>query len=374
MHLIPKIKTVTFFLAILGIGYTEAAYSSLELRNKIPQTELKAFPKEVISSKVRMIEEAIPNYHRPTISTYLTYPEWYIVYSSQEYANYLKSNSPSGFPYFSSISQYWSGYRTVNRITKNRFSHNIGDHVMLYVIGTSYSLEYTIKGLYEKSVGKLTEFLSGQEPTEEDIYAQKIADQYANYITEEPWFDFSYAKALKGLWTKTSIVGPHIIRKTERKLAFSLEYSIKGMYAAVIRFGSHLAYGKAPSRVYALADNIPRSFFINNKDIKLVKSINPKMAVISLPFEQPFTNSLKKIMKDNIQFKDIAGNNEILITAVTPKKWTFKNKQGEVLFTVDILTQPRRQRIGIRAPTTSLLAILAYLDKNKISIEHVYPY
>ncbi len=108
-----------------------------------------------------------------------------------------------------------------------------------------------IKGLYENSIGKTTELLSGNKPTEEDRYEQKVAEEYANYIPEYPWFDFSYTRALGGLWTQTSLVGPHMIRKVERKFILSLEYSIKAVYSSIIQAGSHLTYGTADPSVYA---------------------------------------------------------------------------------------------------------------------------
>lgn len=340
----------------------------------VDSAEWQVFPTNTLSPQTKQIQAAIPGYNRLITSTYLTYPEWYIVYNSQEYADYLKSHLPSSFPYFSSISQYWWGYNAVNHITKNRFPPDRGDHLMLSVIGTSYSLEYLVKGLYENSVGKFTELLSGNEPTEEDSYGQKVAEEYANYIPQAPWFDFSYSRALSGLWTKTSLVGPHMIRKTERKLIFSLEYSIKAVYASIIRVGSHLTYGTVDSNVYALANNVPRNIYKKYKNIKHVRSINTKTDIISLPNEQPFTEAITKMINSGIQFKDIAGNSEILVTAVTPKNWVFKNKNAQLLFTVNILTQPTLHRIAIRVPTKSLLMVLQYLRRNNAVIEHVYAY
>ncbi|MBV8801732.1 MAG: hypothetical protein JO131_01970, partial [Gammaproteobacteria bacterium] len=54
----------------------------------------QTFPPNVISPEIQHIQASIPSYNRLITSTYLTYPEWYIVYSSQEYANYLKSQLP----------------------------------------------------------------------------------------------------------------------------------------------------------------------------------------------------------------------------------------------------------------------------------------
>ena len=326
------------------------------------------YPADDISPAAQQYEASMPNYRRLVTSTYLTYPEWYIVYSSQEYADDLKTKMPSHFPYFSSIAQYWWGYGAVNKITKNRYPADGGDHLMLSVIGASYSLEYVIKGLYENSIGKATEVLSGNQQTEEDRYAQKVAEEYANYIPEQPWYDFSYMKSLGGLWTQTSFVGPHMIRKVERKAILSVEYSVKAVYSSIIQAGSHLTYGTVDPNVYALANNVP-----NNKHIKRVKTINGK-EIVSLPSEQGFTDAVTKLTNSGMQFNNIAGNNEILVTAVAPRTWKFNKNNGQLLFTVNILTQPNLHRIAIRVPVKSLMTTLRYLQHNKIRIEHVYAY
>lgn len=366
-------KRILLFLLVISSIFLQIGCAPQSTLN-VDAGQWQVFPPNAPSPQAKKIQAEIPGYNRLITSTYLTYPEWYIVYNSQEYADYLKSHPPSSFPYFSSISQYWWGYSTVNHITKNRFPPDAGDQLMLSVIGTSYSLEYVFKGLYENSIGKFTELLSGNEPTEEDRYGQKVAAEYANFIPKDPWFDFSYTSALSGLWTKTSLFGPHMIRKTERKLFLSLEYSLKAIYASIIRVGSNLTYGKVDSNVYALANNVPHDLYKKHTSIKHVKSINPKTDIISLPSEQPFTEAVTKMMDTGAQLKDIAGNNEILVTAVTPRNWVFKHKNAQLLFTVNILTQPTRHRIAIRVSTKSLLTILKYLQENNAVIEHVYAY
>ncbi len=123
-----------------------------------------------------------------------------------------------------------------------------------------------------------------------------------------------------------------------------------------------------------LADNVPSYIYKKHKNIKRVKAINAKEDIISLPSEQPFTDAVTKITNSGIQFNDIAGNNEILVAAVTPRNWIFDNKNAQLLFTVNILTQPTLHRIAIRVPTKSLLAVLQYLQRNNVMIEHVYAY
>lgn len=123
-----------------------------------------------------------------------------------------------------------------------KYPFNKGDHLMLGVIGTSFSVEYIIKGIYESTVGRTTEILSLNHMTEEDKYAQKVAEEYANFIPAQAWFDFPYEKKLINLWKETNLIGHHTVRKLERRVALTTEYSVKALYALLIRTGSHLTY------------------------------------------------------------------------------------------------------------------------------------
>src|SRR6266545_2140813 len=62
----------------------------------------RADPKVVSAAAAerKKLTADIKGYARPEESTYLTYPEWYIVWSYQEKADYQEKHLPSGFPYF----------------------------------------------------------------------------------------------------------------------------------------------------------------------------------------------------------------------------------------------------------------------------------
>src|SRR5271154_2228743 len=91
---------------------------------------------------------AAPNIHnRPLEDAYYSYPEWYIVWSYDERASYLeKGLLPSDFPYFASIHQYWHGYCLICALTHSRHQFSLGAHVMDVVLGSSFAVEYAIRG------------------------------------------------------------------------------------------------------------------------------------------------------------------------------------------------------------------------------------
>ena len=48
-----------------------------------------------------------------------------------------------------------------------------------YVIGISYSVEYAIKGLYENTIGRVFEWIRGENRTPQDEYARAVLSSVA---------------------------------------------------------------------------------------------------------------------------------------------------------------------------------------------------
>ena len=92
--------------------------------------------------------------------TYLTFPEWSLVFSPDEFADSLEAKgTPSAFPWFAHVRQFWSAYGRVWDATQ-QYPFNGEYHTMIGVIGTSTTVEYGIRGAYETLVGRLTELAS----------------------------------------------------------------------------------------------------------------------------------------------------------------------------------------------------------------------
>lgn len=311
---------------------------------------------------------------RPEVSTYLTYPEWFIVYSSDEYAQYLEKNKPSGFPYFGSVNQYWSNYCRVYAITKAHGEFNAGDHFMLFVIGWSYSAELGIKGVYENTVGRVTESFGQYPSTAEDKYADQVDKDYVNFIRIRPWYEYNFFHALTGLWAETNFFGPNFVRKIERKLFLSLEYSVKTVYAGFIGAGSHSVYGVESVDTYVVVKNIKDLSFSKHPEVKKVKQLDNGQYEIIIPRYQPFTDIVPELSKEGVQFIDIAGNKEIFLTALVDRNLKFSLTKGQIIFETNILTNPKQKRIALSVPVESLGQVLQDLQSKFGFIEHIYDY
>ena len=321
---------------------------------------------------LRRVAADVKGYFRNESGTYLTLPEWYIVYSADEYASFVKSRAPSRFPYFSAADQYWRYYEQACRATKRVYPFDLGNHLMLGVIGMSFWAENVAKGLYENTIGVLTENI-GFYHTDEDLFARKTAQEYAEFIHATPWYEFPFATKLKRLWTQTPLWGPEPVRKWERRLVLSVEYTVKALYGWVIGLGTRSVYQPEDLVTHAWLDDAPERIFADTR-IRKVKTLGPRSYIVALPRYAAFTPVVTALVKQGVRFHDLAGNNEILLTAIAPRELDWHATSGGIVLSEEILTNPATKRIGVRVPVRTLHVILTDLPTHGASVEHLYDY
>jgi hypothetical protein len=231
------------------------------------------------------------DYKRGADQTYLTYPEWFLVFSPEEYAYYLKDNPSYEFNYIGHLVQFWSGYAMMrDRIESKGYATNIGYHVMILTIGISTTVEYTIKFIYGKTVSQLAALTQSQKRVSEQDYGAKVAQEYVDFIKNRPWYEFDFASKFVGIYTKNSFFGEDFLRKLERKEALSVEYGVKFLYAKLIGFFTKVGYDEA----------LPVT------QVTLVKG--DKQIIEKFPRYDKFKNESLHYAKEGYNFVNIAGN------------------------------------------------------------------
>ncbi len=313
--------------------------------------------------------DAQESYRRPADQTYLTYPEWFLVFSPEEYATFLRDHPSYDFPYFGHIAQFWKGYKTMyDQTVKHHYPFNTGYHVMVMVIGTSTTVEYTIKSLYGNTIGRLAALTQTHGRTSEQEYGAKVAQEYVDFIKKRPWYEFDFGEKLIGLYRQNDFFGPDFIRKCERKFALSAEYGIKYLYAKLIGFLTDIGY-EAPSMKTRVVMHKDR----HEKEIKF------------LPRYDAFKEHILAYAKSGYEFDEIAGNDAktpILVSVVSSDKKSIETQQ--CLYTSAILSQPGYYRclfeakigaLGKRLREGGYEVYKAFLPpKHAMKLEHVFDY
>jgi hypothetical protein len=330
------------------------------------RTQPSERPPEIVSATADL-----SGYLRNGSSTFLALPEWYVVYSADEYATFVKSHAPSRFPYFAALGQYWRYYAAACRATKRVYTFDPRRHLKLVLAGLGFSMDSSVKGAYENTVGVLTEGI-GFYHTEEDVFARRTARQYAELLHTIRWYDFPFEGRLEALWKETPLWGLDVVRKWERRFSLSAEYGLKAVYAGIVKLGAPAAPQAEAPVIYAWIDAPERVF--DDDRIRKIKTLGGQSYVVTLPRRDAFTPVLVGLVKQGVQIREVAGNDEILLTATAPSAAHLRLASGEVLLKEPLLTNPAAMRIAVKAPVGSLRALLTELAVAGATLERIYDY
>jgi len=318
--------------------------------------------------------QKIPDYYRPESKTYLTLPEWYIVYSTDEYAEFLQNNRSGSFPYFKAVGQYWQSHVNVCREIQGRYPFNGDSQFTLAFIGASFTAENMLKGAYEGTIGRVIEWISSDTPTEEEIYAAQVAKDYGEFLHMTPWYFFPFKETLQGLWNETSTSGPDPIRKWERKLALTVEYGGKFLFAAFTNLGAQATYGGADvEKIYAVTEGVSADML--SDDFEEVEKIGDQKQLVRITRFEYFSDTIPGFTERGLEFVEIAGNDEILFTLLGSLDADYNFEYGEYLFGLPILTQPELTRAAVKVRVADIGLFLQELKgRDDVKFEHMYDY
>lgn len=315
-----------------------------------------------------------PEQRRSVEQTFLTFPEWFLVHSPAEYARYVKQHPAHGFPFLGHVGQIWTSYAAVTEEqVRARYPGNAGYHVMIGVIGSSTTVEYGLRSMYENTLGRIS-WATASRLTPEDEFGARVAQDYVDFIRKEPWYLYDFGARLKGLWSDTPLFGPDMLRKLERRYALTTEYLIKAAYAKLIKLGTSAAYEPALMTTQVVADHEPYDL-ADLPNVKLLRMLDDGRAVLELPRYYDFRLAATKLGLQDVQLKDIAGNSDvILVTVLAGSHGTAAPPDSRVLFEQPILTEPGRKRVALVLRVSALSRYLVDAPRQGVEVEHVYDY
>jgi hypothetical protein len=362
LYVVGTVVAIPVLGLLYGFATTDAPQSS-----PLSGTTDEA-PPEALKTE---IAAAIEGYQRPEESTYLTYPEWAIVYAASEYAGFVKDNRESGFPYWAYIGRFWQDYATVIRAAGD-YPFNFNNHLMLTVIGTSHTIEHAIQSAYENTVGRITEAMSG-EPTPQDAYQASVAADYAAFLDQVPWYRYPYAEKRAGLWETENAGGFAAIRSWERKLAFGLSYSIKQAYANLINSGLQATSDVAFLDIHVWANGPVAEAIAGEADTRLERDMAGEGVVFVTKRYQVFTDMVPRLIARGVRFREIGGNDAVLVTVLSQDEIDLPAGARE-LFAYPLPADPARRRTGLAIAVPRLHEVLPAMTVSGASLEHLYDY
>ncbi|MBR1226223.1 MULTISPECIES: hypothetical protein [unclassified Bradyrhizobium] len=314
-----------------------------------------------------------PRYQRKQNNTFFTFPEWYIVYSFEDFGRFLDRSSESHFNYLGHIFGFWRSFCTINQAVPSTGESLTEVKTMIYIIGVSYSIEYAIKGFYENTIGRVFEWIRGEERTPQDLYARKVLQDYAAFLYTVPWFKFPFREKLDGLMAISARTDSPL-RTWERYFALGTEYYLKVGYAALIQKALDAGGDDEPRDIMFAVATLPPAVLAKEPRIKPIRTLTPQWQLVQAPRYKDFTEILQSLLDQGYGLAEIAGNREILITVIAPDAAKLDVKGTTELFSLELDGKPGFRRAGLKARIDRLVDINRDLKARGVSIEHFYDY
>jgi hypothetical protein len=315
-----------------------------------------------------------PGYTRRESDSYLSFPEWHIVYAYEDLGAVLGQGDESTFAYGRQIAGFWQSLCHLTRVATARSTVGADTRMMLYTIGWSFTAELALKGAYEKTGGRLFEWLRGPDKTPEDLFAARDMQAYATFLRQTPWYEYPFARRVGAFWRETPLAGPGLARKLERRVVFTLEYGARAVWGALLGWASDTALGASDLEIHTVVVGLEPADAGRDGRITIVRDLGNGRTLIRTPRYQVYTDVLVDLARRGRDVVEIAGNRRILVTALVPLGPRPALAEATPLFEAGIQSRPHRRRVGLDVVVERLGATIRALERTGAAVEHVYDY
>jgi hypothetical protein len=307
---------------------------------------------------------------RPSANSYMTYPEWHIVYAYEDLAKTLDTGDEYRFGYLQSVIGFWQAECRILQVADQHGGADFDTRSTSYVIGPSFELEMFFKALYEETLGAAFAYFRGHEKTPQDIAARETAHNYATFLYQTPWYEYDFQQAIVALW-QAPITRP--IRGWERRLALTGEWKAKKLYAQSIRSLVGATTGDADLTIFTVVKGLAKQQLVDIKGVSVREELGPGH-LIETPRYAAFNTILIEIAKRGGEIVEIAGNDNIMITTLHNKNTTGSYGQTAKVFATLERQGFDEDRDLVEVQLEGLSNLIRQLQSGQVRLEHIYDY
>lgn len=299
---------------------------------------------------------------RPEIRTLLTYPEWHIVHAYDDYAEVTRTGDPHDFAYTRAVLGYWDALCTLTTEAASLGEIDAETRQLVHVIGVSFTFEMMMKAAYEETLGRLATWIRGPTRAPLDALAAEQAAAYAAFLQQVPWYRYDFRADARALRAQATA----IFRDRERALALGLEHGARARYAALIA-QAVAATGHDELTLHMVVSDLAAATLAQADGVRIIAE-SPAGTRIETPRYRALTRLLAEWADRGAQFVEIAGNDEIMFTALS-----------EAPHHAGALASLPRQGYGdsrhlFLVPVAELAETLRGLPDRGLSLEHIHDY
>jgi hypothetical protein len=243
-----------------------------------------------------------------------------------------------------------------------------GTRSMIHTIGVSFTAEMAVKAAYEETIGRTTAWVRGREKTPQDKAVAATAADYAAFLRQTPWYEYPFRRESGKLWA-APVDG--FVRGWERRFGIGLEFMVKAAYAKVLA-GAVAATGEAQLTIRSVVSGLDASVLAGIPDVKVTATLGDGVE-IETPRYDRFTRILAEIASRGGTIREIAGNDDIMVTITVPLVAAATVPYGQVILRMK-RDGFRSERLLVTVKVSELAALLNAYPLADPGIEHVFDY
>ncbi|ABD54506.1 hypothetical protein [Jannaschia sp. CCS1] len=253
---------------------------------------------------------------RPEIRTLLTYPEWHIVHAYDDYAEVIQAGDPHDFNYGQAIRGYWTSLCTLTEEAATLGDIDGATRQLVHVIGVSFTFEMVMKAAYEETIGRVVTLIRGDSAAPLDTLSAAQAADYAAFLRQVPWYRYDFRADADAL----DAAATDALRDQERAVALGLEHRARAAYAGVIA-QAVAATGFDDLTLQMVVSGAPAEVFTASQGVRVLRDVTTASVNGAFEIETPRYRELTLLLADwaaqGAAFHDIAGNDQIMFTAIS---------------------------------------------------------
>jgi hypothetical protein len=309
-----------------------------------------------------------PASHRREANTYLSYPEWHIVYAYDGLAETLKTGDEYAFDYLASIGGFWRSSCALMRVADGHGGADWPTRSTIHTIGVSFTMEMGLKAAYEETIGRATAWLRGGDKTPQDKVVSDMAIEYSAFLRQTPWYKYPFPSEVRALWAAPVSA---VVRGWERRFGIGVEFMAKAAYAKLLA-GAVAAAAPAQLVIRSIVAGLDETALSGIPGVTVIGKRESGIE-IETPRYDLFTRLLTNIARQGGSVLEIAGNDDIMVTLTVPEGFNAGLRQGTVIM--------RMKRSGFSGERLlvdlKVMDVAAFLNTHPLGdpgLEHVFDY
>jgi hypothetical protein len=264
-------------------------------------------------------------FQRREANTYLTYPQWHIIHAYDGMAQVLKTGDEHSFNYLYSVGGFWSSACELNRVASRHGGADQDTRRKISTIGVSFAAEMLVKGAYEETIGRATAWLRGPQKIPQDQVIAGMATDYSAFLRRTPGYRYPFAQKAHELWAPPA----GSLRAWERRLGIGLEFETKAACAKVVERAVP-ATAAAPLVIRSVVSGIDAKALERISAVKVIGRRGNGLE-IETPRHDLFTGILVDIARQGGTIREIAGNDDIMVSLIVREGDTSSVRYGTVI-------------------------------------------